>query len=231
MIEAGTITPSQASRLRTFMQNIAKETKVLDLNPKHIDEDDQMFDFEALSSAEDDGFFEICPFGSLPVDKVEGIINEGRWLRVRNGITLDSGSSVFVMPSGWLEMFQLTESEGSKRGQTYQAAAKGGKPIVNEGQRTIRFSTKPGADGEKRKMTCQVAAVNKILASVAGICDQGAEVRFRSEGGVIEDLKSGALTHFRRHGNVYVMDAWIPNPDFVDKDDEVMLFTRLGEDR
>ena len=155
-----------------------------------------------------DGLFDICPFGDLPVDKVEGVINEGRWLRVRIGITLDSGSSVFMMPTGWLKMFKFTK-----------------------GQRTIRSSTKPGADGEKRKMTCQVAAVNKILASVAGICDQGSEVRFRTEGAVIEDLKSGALTHFRRHGNVYVMDAWIPNPDFVEPSDEVMLFTRLGEDR
>ena len=231
MVEAGTITQSQASRLRVFMQSLAKETKVIDLNPEPTFIDDRMFDFDALDSADDDGFYEICPFGDLQVDKVEGVINEGRWLRVRNGITLDSGSSVFVMPTGWLEMFKLTESEGSRRGQTYQAAAKDGRPIVNEGQRTIRFSTKPGADGEKRKMTCQVAAVNKILASVAGICDQGSEVRFRTEGGVIEDLKSGALTHFRRHGNVYVMDAWIPNPDFVEPSDEVMLFTRLGEDR
>jgi hypothetical protein len=231
MVEAGTITQSQASRLRVFMQSLAKETKVIDLNPEPTFIDDRMFDFDALDSADDDGFYEICPFGDLQVDKVEGVINEGRWLRVRNGITLDSGSSVFVMPTGWLEMFKLTESEVSRRGQTYQAAAKDGRPIVNEGQRTIRFSTKPGADGEKRKMTCQVAAVNKILASVAGICDQGSEVRFRTEGGVIEDLKSGALTHFRRHGNVCVMDAWIPNPDFVEPSDEVMLFTRLGENR
>ena len=122
-------------------------------------------------------------------------------------------------------MFPLYESEGSKRKQTYQAAGKEGKPILNEGQRTIRFSTKPSDDGEKRKMTCQVAAVHKILASIAGICDQGSEVLFRQDGGTIRNLSDGAETHFRRHGNVYVMDAWIPNPDYVDKD-EMMDFSR-----
>ena len=123
-------------------------------------------------------------------------------------------------------MFLLTESEGSKRGQCYQAAAKNGKPILNEGQRTIRFSTKPSKDGEKRKMTCQVAAVNKILASVAGICDQGCEVLFRQDSGTIYNLKDSTETHFRRHGNVYVMDAWIPNPDFVDEGEESAPFSR-----
>ena len=52
----------------------------------------------------------------------------------------------------------------------YQAAAKGSKPIVNEGQRVVKFITDKG---EKRKMTCQVAGVNKIHASVAQVCDGG----------------------------------------------------------
>ena len=63
-------------------------------------------------------------------------------------------------------------------------------------------------------MTCQVAAVNKILASVGQICDGGNEVIFRHDGGEIRHLKSGKSTFFRRTGNVYSMDAWIPkSPD------------------
>ena len=135
-----------------------------------------------------------------------GLVDEGRYYRIKNGITMDSGCSVFVMPSGWIEMFELEESEGSKRGQTFQAAAKNSKPIKNEGQRTIKFLTK---ENEKRKITCQVAAVNKILASVAQICDGGNEVLFRYDGGEIRHLKSGKVTFFRRVGNVYAMDAWI----------------------
>ena len=76
---------------------------------------------------------EISAFGS-PGGQEQCLIGSGRWLRVKNGITMDSGSSVFVVPSGWLRMFPVTESEGSRRGQTHTAAAKSGKPIVNEGQ-------------------------------------------------------------------------------------------------
>ena len=152
-------------------------------------------DFAVIDALDDD-----------PKNKV-GLIDEGRYYRIKNGVTMDSGCSVFVMPSGWMEMFQLEESDGSRRGQTFQAAAKNSSPIKNEGQRTIKFLTK---DMEKRKMTCQVAAVNKILASVGQICDGGNEVLFRYDGGEIKHLKSGKITPFRRIGNVYAMDAWIP---------------------
>ena len=59
-------------------------------------------------------------------------------------------------------------------------------------------------------MTCQVADVNRILASVGQICDGGDEVLFRYDGGEIRHLKSGKVTAFRRIGDVYAMDAWIP---------------------
>ena len=35
--------------------------------------------------------------------------------------------------------------------------------------------------------------------------------------GIIRELDSGKITPFRRHGNIYVLDAYIPNPDFVDE--------------
>ena len=115
------------------------------------------------------------------------------------------------MPSGWMEIFDLEESEGSRRGQTFQAAAKNSKPIRNEGQRTIKFLTQ---DNEQQKMTCQVAVVNKILASVGQICDGGNEVLLRQDGGEIRHLKSGKITTFRRIGNVCAMDAWIEKASF-----------------
>ena len=150
-------------------------------------------------------------------------------------MTMDSGSSVFVVPSGWLKMFAVRESVGSKRGQTYQAAAKGGAPIVNRGEKEIRFYTN---DGDKRKVVCQVAKVNKLLASIGEICDRGNEVIFRRDGGDIIHIQSGKRTPFRRHGNVYVMDAWIKNPNWIetepedDKDDgQALTFTRQGVSR
>jgi hypothetical protein len=168
----------------------------------------------AFDIVESNGLDEMSPFGNVPVSAVNGVIKEGSWLRVRNGITMDSGASVFVIPTDWLQMFQIRESEGSKRGQTYTAAAKDGKPIVNEGEKTIKFFTGPSLDAEKRKLVCQVAKVNKILASIAGFCDAGNDVLFTQTGGVIRNLTTGAETPFRRVGNIYVMDAYIPNPDF-----------------
>ena len=61
-------------------------------------------------------------------------------------------------------------------------------------------------------MVFQVAAMNEILASIAGICDNGNSVLSRSDGGAITNLKDGRATKFRRQGNVYVMDMWVRNP-------------------
>ena len=125
-------------------------------------------------------------------------------------------------------MFKLEESEGSRRGQTYQAAAKGGKPVVNEGQKTVKFMTE---EGQKKKVVCQVAAVNKILASIAGMCDKGNYVVFRHDGGDIISTATGKKTPFRRVGNVYVLDAWVLNPKWKESsedrkvEEEVMGFT------
>ena len=168
---------------------------------------------------ESDGLSELSPFGNIAVDDIKGVVKEGAWLRIRNGMTMDSGSSVFVMPTGWLEMFDLRESVGSRKGQTYIAAAKDGKPIANEGEKTIKFYAKPNKNAQKRKLTFQVAKVNKMLASVAGFCDADNEVIFRKHGGIIRGLSNGEITPFRRHGNIYLMDAFIPNPDHPDNMD------------
>ena len=76
--------------------------------------------------------------------------------------------------------------------------------------------------GDKRKMTCQVAAVNKILASVAQVCDGGNEVIFRRDGGEVVHLKTKKRTPFRRVGNVYIMDAWIEKPRDAKKESNKM---------
>ena len=188
---------------------------------------------KVFESAEDSGFDSMCPFGERTVDSIKGLINEGKFLRVRNGITMDSGSSVFVMPVDWLEMFELKESEGQRNGQTYVAAAKDGLPIKNEGERAVKFYTKPSLDSSKRLITFQAAKVNKILASIAGFCDANCEVLFRKKDGTIFNLETGEETHFRRVGNIYVMDAYIPNPDYVPNEMDVdegkdTGFTRQG---
>ena len=189
------------------------------------------------TAAEDDGFTAIDVFNGAPWRQAKSPIDPAligdpgqKWLRIRNGITMDSGCSVFVVPSDWLCMFAMEESEGSRRGQQYTAAAKDGKPILNEGQKTIRFVTK---DGQKKKVLCQVAKVNKILASIAGICDNNNHVLFRADGGDIIHLADNKKTPFRRNGNIYVLDAWVLNPHWqgetdnaMDTDETMMGFSR-----
>ena len=102
--------------------------------------------------------------------------------------------------------------------------------LPNQGQRTVKFSTD---DGRRRRMTFQVSAVHKILASVAGICDNGNTVVFTSQGGIIKNIKTGRETRFRRQGSVYVMDIWVLNPNYRDANDEteILGFTRQGLSR
>ena len=152
------------------------------------------------------------------------LIGDGEWVRVKGGMTLDSGCSVFVMPSRWLRHLTLEPSEGSRRGQNFVAA--NNQPMKNEGQRTVRFRT---FDGSRRQMVFQVAAVNKILASIAGICDNGNVVTFRDDGGTITHIQTKRETHFRRQGNVYVMDMWVRNPKFKGTPEKSMDFTRHGQ--
>ena len=152
------------------------------------------------------------------------LIGEGEWVRVKGGMTLDSGCSVFAMPSRWLRHLDLEPSEGSRRGQKFIAASN--HEVKNEGQRTVRFRT---LDGSRRQMVFQVAAVNKILASIAGICDNGNEVTFRADGGTITHTQTKRETHFRRQGNVYVMDMWVRNPKFNGEPGKSMDFTRHGQ--
>ena len=98
-------------------------------------------------------------------------------------MTFDSKCSVVVMPSQWLRHLVLEPSEGSKRGQNFIAACT--HSVKNEGQRTVRFRT---TDGSRQQMVFQVAAMNKMLASIAGICDNEISVLFRSDGGTITNI-------------------------------------------
>ena len=184
--------------------------------------------FIRRTPSESKGLDSIAALGEYAADQIEGLVDEGGYFRIKNGVTMDSGSSVFVMPSNWLSMFALEPSPGSVSEQTYQATAKGSAPIKNEGQRTVKFVTR---DGQKRKMVCQVAAVNKILASIGQICDGGNEVLFRHDGGEVINLQTGMKTPFRRLGNVYVMDAWIAKDQIEKGSTDVNMDFSGPEDR
>ena len=71
-----------------------------------------------LDVVESNGLDDVFPSDDNAVDDVKGVIKECAGLRVRNGITRDSGSSVFVIDAGWLQMF-------SSRSRSDPGAAKG----------------------------------------------------------------------------------------------------------
>ena len=78
-------------------------------------------------------------------------------------------------------------------------------------------------------MDVQVADVNNILVSVTWICGNGNEVTFTATGGRIVSIRTGRITKFRGHGNVYVMDTWVLNPKYKQLDGKKQGFSRQDQ--
>ena len=86
----------------------------------------------------------------------------GRRLKLRRGITMDSGASANVMPTRMVrEPSQIRSSPGSRAGVRYVAANHG--TIKNEGEYDANFQT---TEGHEEMVTMQIAQVNKALGSV-----------------------------------------------------------------
>ena len=114
---------------------------------------------------------------------------------------MDSGAADPVAPIEMLDWIPLKESEGSRRGQTWQAA--GGEVIPNMGERKVEGYTEEGAAVES---IYQVGAISKMLGSVARTCDKGNRVVFEAGGGYIQNLSSGACTQFGREQHSCAQD-------------------------
>lgn len=143
------------------------------------------------------------------------------YLRITNGITMDSGSAAFVMPTRWLPMFALQKSEAQARGQKYAGAT--GKVLANEGEEVVDFVAKTLAP---RQLTFQFADVNTMLACIAGITDADDAALCLASGGFVVQLNvavkeliqkmleaSETVTEFDRKETVYVMDAYVKVPE------------------
>ena len=105
---------------------------------------------------------------------------------------VDSGASNSVAAGSLAPEIPVVPSEGSKRGQTYAGAAKGGKPLHNEGEKVIPAFT---SQGKPVSTTWQVVEVNRPLMSVHQICEKGNVVVFGEGGGYILSLADGTTTH------------------------------------
>ena len=120
---------------------------------------------------------------------------------------VDSGASKSVAAGSLAPEIPTQPSEGSRRGETYAAAAKGGKPLENEGEKII-----PAMTGQGRGVTTtwQVVDVSRPLMSVHQICQRGNVVVFGESGGYILNLSDGTQTPFGVEDNVYVLDLYLP---------------------
>ena len=139
LVSEGRLSKPQPERLKRKLKDL--EVEFLNAAEDGQDIEVLISRIQARFEKECNGMTSICLLGEPDTNAFNRLIKEGKWMRVRNGVTMDSGCAVFVMPSEWLTMFALKESEGSEAGRTYVAAAKDGKPIKNEGQRTVQFLT------------------------------------------------------------------------------------------
>ena len=145
-----------------------------------------------------------------------------RRIRLRKGITMDSGAHSNVMPKRMVKnKSKIRPSAGSRRGAHYVAANDG--RIPNEGETEFKFKT---AEGQERCVVFQVAEVNKALGAVSYFVDDNFRVTFDKDMKTGTDLSrmmnkaTGEVTRFRRVRNIWVLDA------FVDEDDVPTHFHR-----
>ena len=129
-------------------------------------------------------------------------------LKLRRGITLDSGAHHNVMPRRLVNQKKIRPSAGSKSGMHYIAANKG--RIPNEGEVNFEFET---MEGEYENWLFQIAEVNKALGAIADRVDNNYRVVFD------KDMKSGHDSSYilnkgtnkimksSRIGNVWVIEA------------------------
>ena len=147
-------------------------------------------------------------------------------LRLKRGITMDSGAGNSVMPRRMvIKKDEIRESEGSKNGIHYVAANNG--RIPNEGEYDLKFNT---VEGHEQWLTFQIAEVNKALCSISSLVDEGYKIVFDKNTKTDQDTsymihkETGVITRFRRARNVWVLDAFVD----VENNDISQGFRRRG---
>ena len=82
-----------------------------------------------------------------------------------------------------------------------------GTPVHNEGEKTLTMCTLDG--NHLRKMTFQVAAVNKALGSVSKMVENGNKMVFDKDGSYIENKWSKDRLWLREDNGVFVLDMLV----------------------
>ena len=125
------------------------------------------------------------------------------WVEIE--VTIDSGACDTVMPTGLCPHISIISTEESRQGMEYEVA--NGETIPNVGERRCLLMSED-SDRPKR-ITFQCADIHKPLLSVSRCADLGYQCVLDKEGGQLIDRSNGEIIPLHRHGNLYVMRAWI----------------------
>ena len=139
-------------------------------------------------------------------------------------ILIDSGASDNVCPPGLFPEVPVYETDASRGGLEYTAAA--GHKIPNLGMCQPVIYT---LEGDKRIFAFQVCGVSKALGAVSRIVSSNNDVIFRhpSRGGsYIMNINTGKKAPLRQHHGVYYLDVWVKPGEFIDNKRNVQGFHR-----
>ena len=131
-------------------------------------------------------------------------------VKIRRGLTVDSGAADHVMPISWLTWIVMTMSLGALRGLHYVSASGGRLP--NLGERTVEFLTE---EGTWASIIFQIAGINKPLLSVSKLISDGWRVVFDDDDCSMTHKVSKKHIKIKRERGVFVIDAYVNNPDQV----------------
>ena len=104
----------------------------------------------------------LCAMSPAKVSKIKSGINKSAKMRLKRGITMDTGARHNVMPRRMAGKRAVKQSTGSKRGMHYVAA--GNERIPSKGEINFDFES---LEDHKESFVFQIAAVNKALGSLA----------------------------------------------------------------
>ena len=144
-------------------------------------------------------------------------------MKLRRGITVDSGAHHNVMPRR-LARGKIRPSEGSRRGMNYVSASK--CRIPNEGETNFDFMT---LDGIMQSWEFQIAEVNKALAAVSDRVDHDYRVVFDKDSKTGIDCSymlhkpTNKIIKMTRINNVWIVEAIVDIPK-----NNSSSFTRRG---
>ena len=133
------------------------------------------------------------------------VVTDGDWQKIR--ITLDSGSTVDVMPDDEFCQVDVVSCTGTRTNRTMFAV--NGTRIESKGEKKSKAVTD---DGFPLYCNFISGVVKKIRKSTAITCDEGGEkgqwVIHTKSGGWIVNVETKRKIPFRRMGNTYFMDPW-----------------------